>query len=41
MTALIYQSTVDPEGCYLAFEELPMSTADWQVTSVPGNDGTR
>jgi hypothetical protein len=40
VTALIYQSTVDPEGFYLAFEELPMSTADWQVTGVPGNDGT-
>ncbi len=40
VTALIYQSTVDGEGFYLAFEDLPMSTADWKVTGVPGNMGT-
>jgi hypothetical protein len=35
VTALIYQSTADAEGFYLAFETLPMSTADWQETGVP------
>ena len=40
VTSIIYQSTVDPEGFYIAFEDLPMSTADWKVTGVPGNMGT-
>ncbi len=40
VTALIYQSTVDPEGFYLAFEDLPMSAEDWKQTGVPGNMGT-
>lgn len=40
VTTLIYQSTVDPEGFYIAFEDLPMSTADWRATGVPGNMGT-
>ncbi|MGC4094412.1 MAG: DUF4114 domain-containing protein [Polyangiaceae bacterium] len=40
VTTLIYQSTVDAEGFYMAFEDLPMSTADWHVTGVPGNMGT-
>jgi MYXO-CTERM domain-containing protein len=40
VTSIIYQSRVDPEGFYLAFEDLPMSTADWKVTGVPGNMGT-
>jgi MYXO-CTERM domain-containing protein len=43
VTALIYQSTVDPEGFYMAFEDLPMSPADWHKTGVMGdmseNDG--
>jgi hypothetical protein len=43
VTTLIYQSTVDPEGFYLAFEDLPMSAADWRETGKPGdnarNDG--
>ncbi|HWA74605.1 MAG TPA: MYXO-CTERM sorting domain-containing protein [Polyangiaceae bacterium] len=43
VTALIYQSTVDPEGFYMAFEDLPMSPADWHKTGVQGdmseNDG--
>jgi len=29
VASLIYQSTADPEGFYLAFEDLPMSAADW------------
>ena len=38
VTTLIYQSTVDPGGFYLAFEDLPMSAADWKQTgtSSPG-----
>ena len=30
VTTLIYQSKVDPKGAYLAFEDLPMSPADWK-----------
>jgi len=37
VTSLIYQSTVDPEGFYMAFEDLAMSTEDWHLTGVPGN----
>ncbi|HEY0469205.1 MAG TPA: MYXO-CTERM sorting domain-containing protein, partial [Polyangiaceae bacterium] len=39
VTTLIYHSTVDPGGFYMAFEDLPMSTADWKVRgdSQPGN----
>lgn len=40
VTTLIYQSTVDPEGFYLAFEDLPMSADDWHETGVPGNMAT-
>jgi hypothetical protein len=40
VTALIYQSTVDPDGFYMAFEDLPMSTADWHQTGVPGDMAT-
>ncbi len=40
VTALIYQSTVDPEGFYMAFEDLPMSAEDWHKTGVPGDMGT-
>jgi MYXO-CTERM domain-containing protein len=43
VTTLIYQSTVDPEGFYMAFEDLAMSKEDWHSTGVPGmnamNDG--
>jgi MYXO-CTERM domain-containing protein len=40
VTTLIYQSTADAEGFYLAFESGPMSTADWQDTGDLGtNDG--
>jgi hypothetical protein len=37
VTTLIYQSTVDPEGFYMAFEDLAMSKEDWHLTGVPGN----
>jgi MYXO-CTERM domain-containing protein len=40
VTALIYQSTVDPSGFYMAFEDLAMSPADWHSTGVPGNNAT-
>src|SRR5690606_10834126 len=40
VTTLVYQSTVDPEGFYLAFEDLPMSAEDWHKTGVPGNMAT-
>jgi hypothetical protein len=33
VTALIYRSTVDPSAIYLAFEDLPMSSADWRVAT--------
>ena len=33
VTTLIYQSTIDPNGVYLAFEDLPMSPADWKKTT--------
>jgi MYXO-CTERM domain-containing protein len=38
VTTLIYQSTVDPEGFYMAFEDLAMSKEDWHSTGVPGNN---
>jgi MYXO-CTERM domain-containing protein len=38
VTTLIYQSTVDPEGFYMAFEDLAMSKDDWHSTGVPGNN---
>ena len=40
VTTLVYQSTVDPEGFYLAFEDLPMSPADWKQTGVQGDTAT-
>lgn len=40
ITTLIYQSTADPEGFYMAFEDLPMSPEDWHKTGVPGNMAT-
>jgi MYXO-CTERM domain-containing protein len=40
VTAIIYQSTVDPEGFYMAFEDLPMAKDDWHKTGTNGmNDG--
>lgn len=40
VTAIIYQSTVDPEGFYMAFEDLPMAPDDWHKTGTSGtNDG--
>jgi hypothetical protein len=40
VTTLIYQSTVDPEAFYMAFEDLPMSAADWHTTGINGNNAT-
>lgn len=40
VTVVIYASTVDPNGYYLAFEDLPMSPADWHETGVAGLNGT-
>jgi hypothetical protein len=37
ITALIYQSTQDPNGYYIAFEDLPVTTASWKGNG--GNDG--
>lgn len=37
ITALVYQSTVDPNGYYIAFEDLPVTTASWKGNG--GNDG--
>ena len=42
VTTLIYQSKVDPNGLYIAFEDLPMSPADWKkrdTASGAGADG--
>jgi MYXO-CTERM domain-containing protein len=41
VTTLIYHSTVDPGGFYMAFEDLPMSAADWTkgTDGKPGADG--
>ncbi len=33
VTSLIYQSRLDPSGVYKAFEDLPMSPADWKMGS--------
>ena len=33
VTSLIYQSKLDPNGFYIAFEDLPMSAADWKKRS--------
>jgi MYXO-CTERM domain-containing protein len=40
VTALIYRSTVDRSAIYLAFEDLPMSSADWRVTNGTGVSAT-
>lgn len=40
VASLIYQSTADPEGFYMAFEDLPMSAADWHESGgMYKNDG--
>jgi hypothetical protein len=36
VTTLIYQSSQDPNGYYIAFEDLPVTTASWKGN---GNDG--
>jgi hypothetical protein len=37
VTVLIYQSTQDPSAYYIAFEDLPVTTATWKGSG--GNDG--
>jgi MYXO-CTERM domain-containing protein len=40
VTTLIYQSTADPEGFYMAFEDLPMQPNDWHESGgTYKNDG--
>lgn len=40
VASLIYQSTADPEGFYMAFEDLPMSPEDWRKSGgMYENDG--
>lgn len=40
VASLIYQSTADPEGFYMAFEDLPMTAADWRESGgMYKNDG--
>jgi hypothetical protein len=39
VTTLVYQSTVDPNGFYLAFEDLPMSPADWKRSGTSASGG--
>ncbi len=36
VTSLIYHSTRDPSGIYIAFEDLPMSPSDWKKDSANG-----
>ncbi|MES1210116.1 MAG: MopE-related protein, partial [Pseudomonadota bacterium] len=38
VTTLVYQSTVNPNGYYLAFEDLPVTAATWKGAN-NGNDG--
>ena len=38
VTVLSYASKVNPGSFYLAFEDVPMSADDWQVTGIPGNN---
>ncbi len=37
VTTLIYQSTVDPGGFYMAFEDLPMPKDDWKAKGADGD----
>ena len=37
VTTLIYQSTVDPSSYYIAFEDEPMSPADWKQGGCDGD----
>jgi len=39
VTTLIYESSIDPNGVYLAFEDLPMSPADWKKSSDSSSNG--
>jgi MYXO-CTERM domain-containing protein len=39
ITTLIYQSTTDPNGYYIAFEDQPMCTTSWRGCNGSGNDG--
>jgi len=40
ITTLIYQSTVDPDGFYIAFEDLPMAPESWKnPVNGAANDG--
>jgi hypothetical protein len=38
VTQLVWQSTVDPSGYYIGFEDLPMTAATWKGAN-NGNDG--
>lgn len=38
VTALVYQSTKDPSGYYISFEDLPVTTMSWKGNG-NGNDG--
>jgi hypothetical protein len=40
ITTLIYQSSVDSEGFYMAFEDLPMAPDDWHKNGVQGSSAT-
>jgi len=40
VTVLRYSSTLDQNGFFLAFEDLPMSEEDWTETGTPGNLAT-
>ena len=39
VTSLIYQSTIDPNGFYIAFEDLPMSASDWKKSDTAASFG--
>lgn len=39
VTTLIYHSSVDPGGFYMAFEDLPMSAADWHKKDANSTEG--
>lgn len=37
VTTLVYQSTVDPGGFYMAFEDQPMPATDWKMKGCDGD----
>jgi hypothetical protein len=39
VTTLFYQSTIDPKGVYMAFEDLPMSPDDWKKSGSLNDNG--